>query len=302
MSRLLAATLGRLAPKYKTFSQWVDVYSDITQAKGLNEKTHANRRVLLRHLAAAIGDRTISSIRPQEIAMCMRDLRKTHPNTAKRALAEARAVFATAVEYGWTDTNPALPVMQPPVKVARKRLSLEDWQTIHDHARADMPPWVARMMVLALVTGQRRGDIQKMRFGDVFDGHLHITQQKTGTMLRLPVSLRMDVIDTSIAEAIEHCHGYAPSPDFLIRKSTGYPLSSASLSARFETAREAVFGLHAGDGDPPSLHEIRSLSERMYRRQGIDTKTLLGHARQSMTDRYNDDRGLSAGEWKTLEL
>jgi len=29
---------------------------------------------------------------------------------------------------------------------------------------------------------------------------------------------------------------------------------------------------------------------------------LLGHANQAMTNVYNNDRGLSRGEWKTLEL
>ena len=60
--------------------------------------------------------------------------------------------------------------------------------------------------------------------------------------------------------------------------------------------------MHQGSGAPPSLHECRSLSERLYRAQGIDTRTLLGHKRQQMTDVYNDLRGLDAGEWKTLIL
>ncbi|HCJ5889806.1 TPA: integrase, partial [Klebsiella pneumoniae] len=37
--------------------------------------------------------------------------------------------------------------------------------------------------------------------------------------------------------------------------------------------------------------EQRSLSERLYREQGIDTQKLLGHKTMKMTDRYNDDRG-----------
>lgn len=52
----------------------------------------------------------------------------------------------------------------------------------------------------------------------------------------------------------------------------------------------------------PSLHECRSLAERLYRAQGIDTQTLLGHSRPQQTDDYNDDRGLSSGQWKVLVL
>jgi hypothetical protein len=46
----------------------------------------------------------------------------------------------------------------------------------------------------------------------------------------------------------------------------------------------------------------RSLAERLYCGQGIDTRTLLGHKRQAMTDVYNDDRGLSRGQWRVLIL
>jgi hypothetical protein len=34
----------------------------------------------------------------------------------------------------------------------------------------------------------------------------------------------------------------------------------------------------------------------------VDTQTLLGHKRQSMTDKYNDDRGLTRHDWKKLVL
>ncbi|EPE5478197.1 integrase, partial [Escherichia coli] len=49
------------------------------------------------------------------------------------------------------------------------------------------------------------------------------------------------------------------------------------------------------NGTPPSFHEQRSLSERLFREQGVDTKILLGHSNQKMTDIYNDARGK---EWK----
>lgn len=41
----------------------------------------------------------------------------------------------------------------------------------------------------------------------------------------------------------------------------------------------------------PTFHEQRSLSERLYRAQGLNTQQLLGHKNQAQTDKYNDDRG-----------
>lgn len=302
MSRIIAATLGRLSPKFRTFEQFTPIYQQTLSARGLSPKTLANHDVALRQLNAAIGRQVISRVRPHEIATATREMHLRHPHAAQRLLAEARAVFAEAVALGWSDCNPAAEVRMPVAKIARQRLTLEQWQAMAEHARANMPPWIWRMLILALVTGQRRGDLCRLQFDDVRDDHLCLCQEKTGTLVRIPLSLRLDVVDLSVGDAIEMCRGYSKGSVYLLRKSTGAQLSPDSLSARFETCREAVFGLHSGEGQPASLHECRSLAERLYREQGVNTRLLLGHTRQKMTDLYNHDRGLSGGQWKTVTL
>lgn len=82
----------------------------------------------------------------------------------------------------------------------------------------------------------------------------------------------------------------------------GKAIELSSLSTRFhEVIKVACPGAYA-DGEWPSLHEARSLSERLYRAQGINTQTLLGHSSQEMTDKYNDDRGLSAKQFKRVAV
>lgn len=299
---LFTAVLNRIAPRFRTFGQWSNVYDEILSTRPICPKTMANRRNSLGHLRKELSDAVIRDIRPHRIAQIVRHLHTTHPHTARRVLIEAKDCFSEAVAYGWADTNPAAPVKHLPTPISRKRLKLEDWRLIHAYASKNLPPWVSHMLVLAIVTGQRRADLGAMRFQDVHDGHLHVIQDKTGVRLRLPLALRLDALDITLGEAIEHCAAYAKGSDFIIRKHNGQPLALASLSARFETAREGALGMHQGSGAPPSLHECRSLSERLYRAQGIDTRTLLGHKRQQMTDVYNDLRGLDAGEWKTLIL
>ena len=66
----------------------------------------------------------------------------------------------------------------------------------------------------------------------------------------------------------------------------------------FANARDAA-KINWGDGTPPSFYEQRSLSERLYHQQGIDTQVLLGHKHQRMTDLYHDDRGK---EWTKLVI
>lgn len=303
-TRILSATLGRVAPKYRTLGQWAETYRQIIDGRPIEEKTKANRRCSLTRVLDGLGsDRIISAIRPHEVASMIQRIHVDQPQAAKRVLIECKDVFSEAINYGWIDRNPATPVKCQVVKVQQRRLTLEQWLDIHAYAKAKLPPWVSRMMVLALVTGQRRSDLAKMRFDDVWDDHLHVEQAKTGARLALPLSLKLNAIGVTLGEAIDDCRKYSAGKEFMIRKHDGEPLVLASLSARFEEAREMALIKRKSDvGIPASLHECRSLSERLYRAQGIDTMTLLGHKHQSMTDMYNDDRGLSRGEWKTLTV
>lgn len=302
----LALTLGKVIPKYRTVADWVKIYEDILSTEGLCEKTLSNRKNHIKKILTEFGEESIGSLKPHVIAQFITSLAKTYPVTAKRTLIEIRCMLNHALLNGWISVNPAMAVKPPKTKVERLRLSFEDWRKTYEWSNENQPGWVNRMLLLALVTGQRRGDLIGMKFSDVWDGYLHITQQKTGTRLALPLSLKHELTGLTLAEVVESCKDYAKegTSGLLLRKSTGEGLSAASASWRFEQAREGAIGLHQGPGNPPSLHEIRSLSERTYREQGIDTKTLLGHSKQQMTDMYNDDRGLDAksGKWKTLEV
>ena len=74
----------------------------------------------------------------------------------------------------------------------------------------------------------------------------------------------------------------------------GAPLHNDTVSRQFANAlkrTDAEFILN-----PPTFHELRSLSEREYRDQGINTTKLLGHKREEMTDVYNDVRGCDWGK------
>lgn len=305
---ILAATLGRFIPRYRTVSQWVVVYRKIVEGQSITSKTQANRLCHIRRLVSAFGERAIGSIRPYEIFAVISALGAVHPVAALRTLIEARMMFGEALLNGWIDINPAAVLKNPRIKVMRRRMSLEDWRTMYAHAVKNSPPWAARLLLLALVTGQRRGDLRKMTFADVWDGHLHVIQQKTGSRIALPLALYLPEIGFSIGDVIDTCRGYAPLNDdqnsFLIRKSTGCQLSAASLSARFEMVREEALPPHVGPGDPICLHEVRSLSGRLYVLMGIDVQRLLGHSDPDMTKMYLNDRGLTAKstKWEVLEL
>lgn len=307
---LISLTLGRLSPRHRTLREWVEIYMPLLEARQIMPKTMVNRRAHVRRIVEALGDRRIGTIRPHEINTLIVQVGKAHPVAAKRTLIEIRAMLDEAVSNGWLQVNPAKAVRLPRVSVRRRRLSLHEWQAIYDHARAHRPPWVSRLFALALITGQRRSDLVKMRFDDVWahaDGqeYLHIVQQKTGARIAIPLDLRLESAGLSVRDVIEDCRIYAkPGDGHLLRKSTGAPPCVESMSWRFEETRQEATPDDSEGPNAPSLHECRSLAAREYLKQGLNPQDLLGHSKVAMTEMYLDDRGQDAreGKWRLVAL
>ncbi|MBG6040438.1 tyrosine-type recombinase/integrase [Proteus mirabilis] len=191
--------------------------------------------------------------------------------------------------------NPALATKQPKRKVTRQRLSFDKWKKIFEIADKQHR-YMGNAMLLAIVTGQRVSDISRMRFQDIWDDHLHIIQSKTGAKVAIPLSLRNQAINVSLKEVIERCRDRIVS-HYLVhyhrttsQSKRGEQVTANTLTTNFKKARNKT-DIDWGEGTPATFHEQRSLSERLYRAQGINTKDLLGHKNQIQTDKYHDDRG-----------
>lgn len=148
----------------------------------------------------------------------------------------------------------------------------------------------------ALVTGQRLGDISNMKFNDIWDDHFHVVQEKTESKLAIQLSLRLNAIDWNLRDVVARCRDYAVSP-YLIHffratsmAERGAQVKSNTITMNFSKARDKA-EINWGDGTPATFHEQRSLAERLYEAQSIDTQKLLEHKPPNQTARYHDDRG-----------
>ena len=300
MSFLVSKTLGLVSSKYRNLDDWIITYKELVDGSDICKKTRENRHRHINLISRALGGLTISAIKPCDLAKFISAEAKTRPQTAKRLLIELRCMMNSALENGWIDVNPAIAVRIVKAPTQRERLTLAMWRKMY-LAAYDADGWGRRLLLLALITGQRRGDLVKMRFSDVYDRHLHIVQEKTGTKLALPLAMRLPQIDTSLEQAIVDCADYAVNPDYMLRKSTGTQLSCCSLSYKFECMRNAVYPAMADSNVAPSLHECRSLAARLY--NGVlDTQDLLGHSSVKMTAVYHDTRNLRTDEYKCVRL
>lgn len=320
LTKKLCKLVGRLAmaprpssppspasqPPGRSLNEWLPVYEELLSERDYNAQTIKNRLANLKHVRRLWGAHGIAELRPHHISSGLREFLPVRSSTARRVLAEVREVYVEAIANGWAETSPAAHVRQPAHRIKRKRLDFETWLGMRRVAEAGRQRWVVSMLLLALVTGQRRADLAKMQFSDIRDGHLHIEQQKRagkphGARIALPMTLRLDAIGMTLAEVVDHCRASAKPGEHLLRIAGGGRIEESSLSTRFNETIRALLGREAhGDHEWPSLHEVRSLSARMYRDQGVDVQTLLGHKDASMTAVYVDDRGLTADEYKRL--
>lgn len=93
-------------------------------------------------------------------------------------------------------------------------------------------------MLLPQVTGQRRKDIIRMKFSDVWDGHLHMIQEKTGMRLALPLSLYCEAVGITLHEVIANCRERIVNPNLVHcrQQKKGQPMSKDNLTDYFADA------------------------------------------------------------------
>ena len=304
-TRQILAISDRIATnkgKAITTSTWLDRYQaiqdDRLKSGDIKLNTYKQKAKPVSLLRERAGLKLISAVDVRDIAQLLDEyIAAGQPRMAQVVRSVLIDVFKEAQHYGEVPPgyNPALATKQPRRKITRQRLSLEEWQKIFDIADASHR-YMGNAMLLALVTGQRLGDISRMKFSDIWDDHLHVIQEKTGSKIAIPLSLRLNAINWSLRDVVARCRDYAVSP-YLVhffrttsQAERGAQVKSNTLTMNFSKARDLA-GIDWGDGSPATFHEQRSLSERLSKEQGLDTQKLLGHKTQQQTDRYHDDRG-----------
>ncbi len=294
-----------IQPPTPLLRDYADHYLDLCRERGQAANTIRGKRSHLHRLTEALGHIPIGEITVRQIA----DLLGTYHDQGKARTAQALRstaidLFKDAIHEGLLTTNPAAATRPPVVKVQRARLTLDQFRACLAAAEQH-DPWMGNALLLALLTGQRREDLVRLRFRDARDGYLHVVQAKTGTRLKIDTRLRLDAIGLSIEDAITRCRDRVVSPWLLhhtikrTRKSPGNPVHKDTLSRAFARLRQEA-GIEPEDGkQPPTFHEIRSLAARLWAEQeGKEfAQALLGHKDARMTAVYRDSRG---AEWQEV--
>lgn len=310
-----ASLIDRIDQTGTTLSQWCDTFEEEYRA-GPNRKPSTLKTVkyqLNSIRSAPFAGKQLADVKTLDISEWLKAMAKEHATMAALVRTRLMAVFRAAEAHGHIELgkNPVAPTDKPTVIVTRARLMLEDFNAILTKAREARLRWLENAMLLALVTGQRREDLTKLKFSQVHDGFLWVIQSKGKkgheSKLMIPTDILLPAIGMTIDDVIRQCRDAVVSKHIVHhvqavgRSKPGQPVTTTTLSEVFAQYRDLAEVMTPDDKTPTSFHEIRSLSARLYAdAYGEDfAQALMGHKSGRMTALYRDSRGQ---EWTTVKL
>lgn len=273
VERIKAEEAGGIpASASRTFVEFAKEYLDFLKA----EMTTANfqrESYKVKTLVEAFGNSTLDSITTIQIEQYKLQRRtKVKPASVNREIELLKRMFSRAIDWGYTNRNPARKVKlfkEPPgriryLTVEERRLLLEECQGM-----------LKAIVLTALETGMRKGELQRLTW-DVIDFErrtIKVIMAKNNESRILPIS---DILMPVLQNLYIKRRG-----EFVFSKPNGSPYGNWRKA--FETAKEKT-----GIKDF-RFHDLRHTFASYLVMAGVDIRTvqvLMGHKTIQMTMRY----------------
>lgn len=196
---------------------------------------------------------------------------KHKPTVANQTRAVLRMVMARAVNEELIAFNPVTGSARQKTPDRTRYLTDDEFSRIYEHAS----PLLRAVMMLLYLTGQRIGDILKIRRGDISDKGLYIEQTKTGQRMLIEVT-------PDLSAAIEDAKRTTTSVKgmTLFSQRNGKPVTYSMV---LDAWHKAVKAAEVSDA---RIHDIRAKSGTDASEAGLDSKRLLGHKTEQNHNRY----------------
>lgn len=232
------------------------------------------------HLIPKFGLRQLDEITPAMIERWIVEKQNTGLSNSyiKRMVATLKSLLNDAIREGLLEDNPATKIA--PLKgIAGRTRYLNDEEILILLATANqLEPWVTNMIVLALHSGMRRGELQAMIWSDVrsitsLDGSrsqfIVLEDSKSGRGRTIPCTETMVTV-------LESQRSYQIQGDDRV-----FPVSTMTWRRRWKKCVE-LSGL-----EDIRLHDIRRTNATYAAANGVDLRTLagrLGHSDLKMLE------------------
>lgn len=194
------------------------------------------------------------------------------------------SVLATAYKYAvgqWflVDSNPTRDLRMPKANKRTRYVTDEEFSAV----RAIASPRLQALMDLALITGQRQGDLLKLEWShiDVNERIIHIRQGKTGKRFGI-------YITEALEEVLVRCKRQTPAlpRDYVVRNKFGDRYSSEGMRALWQRTMKKALRLGAIK-EHFTFHDLRAKSAS-DNPDIEDAAKLLGHQNSQMTKSVYD--------------
>jgi integrase len=168
-----------------TFNALAVAFLESGEFKALSQSTQKTYRGWIDAFRAKNGDFRVKSLEMKHIQRQVSN-RADRPFAATNLLRMYRLLMKFAVVHGWRSNDPTIGVKPPKVRSA----GFYTWSEADIKKFEDKHPIGSRArfaLALLLFTAQRRGDVIRMGRQHIREGVLTIRQNKTGTLVEIPV-------------------------------------------------------------------------------------------------------------------
>lgn len=267
-----AAWTGQRRETGDTMRALISAYETSPGFRALAATTQRTYRIYMRPWLLA-GDAAPAKVTRREILAARDAMAETRGPAAANAFARiTAALFDWAAENGWVAQSPAHRIKSLPGGT----LPAWDDATIAAALR-DLPEHLRRVVVLALYTGQRRGDLCAMTWA-AYDGRtIRLRQAKTGRALVIPAH-------PNLTRELDAWRAEMPAAVQILQSPRTGAWQPTHLSHEMP---RALAKLRIGEG--MNVHGLRKAAARRLAEAGCtvsEIAAITGHTSLSMVQLY----------------
>jgi integrase len=262
----------------RTFAELMTRYTK-ERSVGKTMKSAVRDRGAINHLLPVFGKLVLADVSPKLLAAykVQRRLEQAAPATINKELQLVRHAFNLAMrEWEWCRENP-----MHRVSMEKVRNEVDRWLTRNEEDRlmAGSSVWLREIIVFALHTGMRQGEILNLQWQDVDFARstLVVMKSKNGMRRTIPMN-------TVVYERLASKQAMTGATEGRIFTTPlGNELKVRFLGREFCEARDRAGILNF------RFHDLRHTFATRLVQQGVDlykVQRLLGHKTQHMTQRY----------------
>lgn len=254
----------------RVFSALVAEYVASPKYRGLSLRTVQDYDKVLEWVKGTLGPLPVAAMQRKDV------IRAQSANADRQRFANyivqvLRIIFEHAIDLGWRKDNPAKGVSL----LKSNKPPREAWPLVFVTAfRNAAPPRALLLFELCVGTGQRIGDVLKMRWGDIEGGAICVTQGKTKSKLWVPVTPRLQfILDQTPRIGLTIC-AWGP----------------AGKPTRYRTAADLVMAVRRAIGaEGYDIHGLRYYAAAELAAAGCSDEliaSVTGHKTMAMVAKY----------------